>query len=190
VSGVILRCPQCGTTAASPGECGACHEAAVRYHCTNHAPGRWLASPTCPDCGAVFGVAPRATAAPVQDRSSRVEAEPVDDPSPVTRRRPRRTSGPPSGMEPWGRRAEPPDDGVRDAHAEMAAAHRRLEELLGRGASRRDGAASGRADGPAPRVVGLGGCLVRLVVMLLLLFLLMFAAPLMFGLSMLQMLRF
>jgi hypothetical protein len=38
--------------------------------------------------------------------------------------------------------------------------------------------------------VGLGGCLVRLVVMLLLLFLLMFAAPLMFGLSMLQMLRF
>ena len=42
MSGVVLRCPSCGTTRAAPGECDACHEAQVRYYCTNHTPGRWL----------------------------------------------------------------------------------------------------------------------------------------------------
>lgn len=55
MSGVVLRCPNCGTTKASPGECDACHEAEVRFFCTNHKPGLWLESTQCPDCGARFG---------------------------------------------------------------------------------------------------------------------------------------
>src|SRR3954470_6767895 len=55
---VVLRCPNCGTTRATPGECEACHEAQVRYFCTTHSPGLWLAGPTCPTCGATFGAAP------------------------------------------------------------------------------------------------------------------------------------
>ena len=54
---VVLRCPNCGTTQATSGECEACHEAQVRYFCTNHEPGIWLTGPTCPQCAA--RVAPR-----------------------------------------------------------------------------------------------------------------------------------
>ena len=49
---VVLRCENCGTTKATPGECEACHQAPVRYFCTNHAPGLWLDSSTCPRCKA------------------------------------------------------------------------------------------------------------------------------------------
>ena len=42
MSGVVLRCPQCGTVQRDSGECEACHEADVRYFCTNHTPGQWL----------------------------------------------------------------------------------------------------------------------------------------------------
>ena len=37
---VVLRCTNCGTTQATPGECEACHEAIVRPYCGNHEPGR------------------------------------------------------------------------------------------------------------------------------------------------------
>lgn len=59
MSGVVLRCPNCGTTRSAPGECDACHESAVRYFCTNHSPGRWLESSACGQCGARFGEAGR-----------------------------------------------------------------------------------------------------------------------------------
>lgn len=52
---VVLRCPNCGTTRATAGECEACHEAQARYFCTNHRPGLWLDAPVCPRCGARFG---------------------------------------------------------------------------------------------------------------------------------------
>ncbi|MET0411708.1 MAG: hypothetical protein ABW217_10455 [Polyangiaceae bacterium] len=52
---VVQRCPSCGTTAAASGECEACHEADVRYFCSNHEPGLWLDAATCPSCGARFG---------------------------------------------------------------------------------------------------------------------------------------
>ena len=55
MSGVILRCPNCGTTQPAEGQCDACHEAAVSYFCTNHTPGAWLNSAACPQCGARFG---------------------------------------------------------------------------------------------------------------------------------------
>lgn len=67
MSGVTLRCPNCGTTQSGTGECDACHEAAVRYFCAYHNPGRWLDGPACPNCGARFGEvrpAPRVTSAP------------------------------------------------------------------------------------------------------------------------------
>ena len=49
---VVLRCPNCGTTQAAGGECEACHEAQVRYFCTNHEPGLWIAGETCAACDA------------------------------------------------------------------------------------------------------------------------------------------
>lgn len=49
---VIQRCPNCGTTQAAAGECQACHDAQVRYFCTNHDPGTWLSGSTCPQCEA------------------------------------------------------------------------------------------------------------------------------------------
>jgi hypothetical protein len=64
MSAVVLRCPHCGTTRAAPGECDACHEAEVRYYCTNHDPGRWLDAPACPACGARFGDPPKPPARP------------------------------------------------------------------------------------------------------------------------------
>jgi hypothetical protein len=58
MSGVVLRCSNCGTVQAVAGECEACHEAQVRYFCTNHMPGLWLDEPACPQCGARFGEYP------------------------------------------------------------------------------------------------------------------------------------
>lgn len=69
---VVLRCPNCGTTQATPGECDACHEAEVRYFCTNHTPGIWLDGPTCPQCAA----RPAPSPAPPRPRPPRVEAAP------------------------------------------------------------------------------------------------------------------
>jgi hypothetical protein len=55
---VVLRCPNCGTTQAHPGECEACAEGEVQYFCTNHDEGIWLDGPVCRRCGAKFGDAP------------------------------------------------------------------------------------------------------------------------------------
>lgn len=72
-SGVVLRCPNCGTTQATSGECEACHEGNVRYYCANHSPGRWLDGPVCEECAL---------------RPARVEGPPrVPSPSPGSRSR-------------------------------------------------------------------------------------------------------
>jgi hypothetical protein len=59
MSGVALRCANCGTTQSHPGECEACFHGEVRYFCSNHSPGLWLDGPVCRRCGAEFGDAPR-----------------------------------------------------------------------------------------------------------------------------------
>ena len=59
---VVQRCPNCGTTQASAGECEACHEGQVRYFCTNHEPGVWLAGRTCPQCEARAAITARPAA--------------------------------------------------------------------------------------------------------------------------------
>src|SRR3954447_15432150 len=109
MTGVILRCPNCGTATATPGECEACHEAQVRYYCTNHEPGHWLESPACPRCGAKFGDPVRLPARPVppaappppRTTSAPRARPPADSPS-----LPHRTS-----PSPWGgrERSEPAD---------------------------------------------------------------------------------
>lgn len=81
---VVLRCPTCGTTRPGPGDCEACHEAQVRYFCTNHTPGRWVDAPTCPQCGARFGEARRAPVpVPVPAEWTRPRA-PTRAPAPTT----------------------------------------------------------------------------------------------------------
>lgn len=69
MSGVVLRCPNCGTIQPAEGECEACHEDAVRYFCTNHTPGLWLEGSACPQCGARFGD-------PMPSRPATAPAEP------------------------------------------------------------------------------------------------------------------
>ena len=73
MSGVVLRCPNCGTTRGTAGLCEACHEAEVRCFCSNHSLGLWLDGPACAQCGARLGdpdrppvAAPRPRPAPVQ----------------------------------------------------------------------------------------------------------------------------
>jgi hypothetical protein len=101
VSDVVIRCPNCGTTQQTLGECEACHEADTRYFCPNHAPGRWLDGPACAACGAHFtgrtaGVPPAPPAPPPVARPPRDRARPVDPipPAPMPPRS-RRVPAPP-----------------------------------------------------------------------------------------------
>jgi hypothetical protein len=88
VSGVVIRCPNCGTTQSTLGECETCHEAGTRYFCTNHEAGRWLDGPACAVCGARYRMEP-ATSRPTP--RTRVEppvswapsSRPIDEPQRV-----------------------------------------------------------------------------------------------------------
>jgi hypothetical protein len=83
---VVQRCPSCGTTKATGGECEACHDADVRYFCTNHTPGLWLDASTCSSCGARFGERARrdsAPAAPVITKRKRHGAPSFAGPRPA-----------------------------------------------------------------------------------------------------------
>jgi hypothetical protein len=181
MSGVVLRCPSCGTTKAAPGECDACHEAEVRYYCTNHTPGRWLDSSTCPQCGSQFGVPERRPAAPPSPparprRPAPAPVAPAPTPSPApTRPKRRYTPWPPGG--PWDRRPAPDEetearlrrDPFRDALA------RRLPDLLTEAARARR---SAEAPDMPPVGMAAAGCL-RAVLLIALFFMLA-----LFGLSM------
>jgi hypothetical protein len=73
MSGIVIRCPHCGTTQAALGECEACHEATTRWFCPNHEPGLWLDAPLCPTCGArpgVPGARSRPTPTPTPPRAT------------------------------------------------------------------------------------------------------------------------
>ena len=95
MSGVALRCPNCGTTQHHPGECDACSDAEVRYFCSNHDPGVWIDGPVCPRCGAKFGDAPNreperppgsTAGARTGSRARRAEPPPRATPAGVGRR--------------------------------------------------------------------------------------------------------
>ena len=113
---VVIRCPNCGTTQASLGECDACHHAEVGYFCANHAPGRWLDAPACAECGARFGVAPAHT-------------------GPVSDAPPRRAPQPSRSVD-WGARPAPPSAPPSRPVSPDEVLARTLEEMLGGAAPR------------------------------------------------------
>jgi hypothetical protein len=173
MSGVVLRCPNCGTTKGAAGECEACHEAEVRFYCTNHTPGRWLDAAACSTCGARFGDPVRpAPAAP------RPPAPPTVPATPRTARKRTMPWLPDRASAPWVRRAPAPasEDAptaeprhVPAPDAPIAGLPDLIREVTAR--ARR----SRLETGPAPEVAAagaaLGGCLMRAVFIVVLLFL-------------------
>ena len=152
MSTVVIRCPNCGTTQSTLGECDACHHESVGYFCTNHASGRFIDGPRCPTCGATFGA-----------------AMPAARPEP-----PRRTPPPaPSAPVEWGpppRRARPEDVPV-ERPPEWIVLEPRGEDI-------RDPRMDPRYDAIDPTVAaravarGAMGCAGRIVMMLVVLILL------------------
>lgn len=193
MSGVVLRCPSCGTARATPGECEACHEAQVRYYCTNHTPGRWLDASACPQCGARFGGSPaRPPAVPAAAGPIRAPVPvPAPKPAPVSAPRPAYppAGGPTAGdaRATRGHRERPPsieEEAVDTRDPRIAARVARLQEML-RAAARARRMPTGAAPAPespaAPIGRGVGGCLLRLVLWVALLFLALVIAPFLFG---------
>jgi hypothetical protein len=171
LSGVVLRCPNCGTIQPVEGQCDACHEAAVRFYCTNHAPGLWLEGSACPQCGARFG-----DPVPSRPPNAPPRAAPLEVRVPPTRRSTEADEPElwetevPTRMDP-GRLGRTGPDPFRILLGAMMSAAR---------------ARSARADsldhedslGGRPRG---GCCLGRLLVLALLLFALALLAPMFFG---------
>ena len=164
MSGVVLRCPNCGTTKTTSGECQACHEADVRYYCTNHTPGQWLAAAACPTCGAKFGdPAPRpAPALPPRT--------PVSPPALSARKR----SVPwlPERAGPWPPRPRRPAREEAGEAADGRAPDPRIgswPDLLREAASRARRMRSETTPVPDPVAIGaaFGGCLIRGVLLIL-----------------------
>ena len=160
MSGVVLRCPSCGTTQAHLGECDACYEAQVRYFCDNHTPGLWIDQPQCTTCGARYGEAPKRPVTPVAT-SSAPRAAPTPPRGPGARRAGRTTMPPPRLSD----RPKPPP-GPPD-----------LAELLHRalGGRAHDGY-GGEPSPPAPPPIArsrLGGCLGKLMLFFLIVFVFM-----------------
>lgn len=164
MSGVVLRCPACGTTQSHTGECDACYEGQVRYFCSNHSPGLWLDEPQCKECGARFGETPRRRRAPLPSA-----APPVP---PRTPRRPKSRTPRPRGAEPPPTRpGRPPDPVVTPVEPSLA-------NLLARVLSARHERAGYEVEeepstSPGLPLLWLKGCLFRS--MLLALFLLALA---------------
>jgi rubredoxin len=195
MTGVLLRCPNCGTTKSSFGECEACHEAQVRYYCTNHTPGRWLEAPECTLCGAVFGraspaPAPAAVSAPRSERRPTAGTSASARPLPRTPRadipktRPREKAdldGAPSHRPDA---AEPPESS-RSGGVLLPG----LAEML-RAASRRRVHRESTPVGEAVPVRRGMGCLTRLLLMALFFLLSLVAGVFVTAGSLFQMFRF
>jgi len=157
MSGVVLRCPNCGTVHPEPGECAACHEAQVRYFCTNHSPGVWLDAQACPQCGARFG-----------DPAPKLRTPPPEPaPEIIQPRRERR-----GDARPWARPAAPPREieEAEEIYPPPAAAPdptRILLDMLG-AAARRRAPRGVRPDYEHPPVRRRGGCIRTLVTLVML----------------------
>ena len=169
MSGVVMRCQNCGTTQAGLGECEACHDGDVRYFCPNHAPGRWLDEPSCSACGARVGV---------PGRTERVMPRPTPAPPPISRGRsvPAR---PPARRPPPLEEVEPEPEVWSGPVHDPRVGRSALEELL------RAGMRGGSPIGPSLPDIGMKvvsgfGCLRRLVMVVFLL--MMLAVAFFFGL--------
>ncbi len=169
---VVLRCPSCGTTRATPGECEACHEAQVKYFCTNHTPGVWLEARTCPKCGAGLGDAPRRPSAPVTTARAHAPAREAPAPEPAAAAAPATKRAP----------ARPPSRAVgEDVEVPRAAGLPSWQNILG--AFIRARYLPTATERPARSAVGpsLGGCLMRLALLVLVLFVALVIALFVFG---------
>ena len=166
MSAVVLRCSNCGTTQSVGGECEACHEAQVRYYCTNHSPGRWLEGQVCSQCGAVYGRSeptlrpskPIPTSRPTSRKSTEASA-------------PSRT-GDSRSRGPWGRRTSPTppsEDYITDETVARAKAIERLRELIGGAYSRRRAPMDVDMPGYSAGPILAGGCLRVVVIIFLML---------------------
>ncbi len=184
---VVQRCPNCGTTKATSGECEACHEADVRYFCTNHTPGLWLSASACPKCGARFGEPARrpsapAPAIPVRPRSTApASAGPRRTRSPAPPRASAAPTRPEPGPDAWGTRMRP-RPAYDDRHDRGAAGMALLQQLL-RAAmrSRYMPHRTARYRGMPRFGRGAGGCLKRLLLSMVFLFIALAGAAFVFG---------
>jgi hypothetical protein len=178
MSGVVLRCPHCGTAQPAGGECEACHEAQVRYFCTNHNPGVWTESGTCPQCGARFG-----DPAPVRQVSPVPPPRTYAPPPALEPRHSRRRADPDSG--PWGGegRFEGPFDtpSLGDAPPDRPDPSRLLLAILGAASRARKSRADAYSDDYSPRRSSGGGCIGRLFMLALLLIALFLMVPIFLG---------
>lgn len=176
MTGVILRCPNCGTSTATSGECEACHEAEVRFYCTNHKPGHWLDAPACPQCGARFGdpIRPAAPSVPppVRPRPSVPSPKPRREPPP-----PLDTSPGPWGRKERRRPARPETDGASARDIRTAKMLEMLEALSRAGRITR-GTTFPVPEAPPTRAAA-GGCLMRFLLLVMFLFIIL---PLIFSL--------
>lgn len=169
MSGVVLRCQHCGTTQTVPGECEACHEGQVRYFCTNHTPGRWLEGSACGQCNARYGdVAP-----PAVSREAPTDGTAMPRSTPVSRRRPERYE-----PKPGRRPVEPLDYGAE----RPGRLPNPLLELLAAAAR---ASMARRTDAPfpvdTPAVRRRGGCLGRMLLLLMFGIAMIVLVPLLFG---------
>jgi len=180
---VVLRCPNCGTTRATPGECEACQQGPVRYFCTNHAPGLWLSERSCAKCGAAFGEPSRAPSPP-----------PARSPAPAPVAGPRREPVPAAPVASASRsaarsrypRAEHTavyDEAPEPSVSTMAPWQKVLSAAL------RARSAAIAARDPRRLPVGVGGCLRRVLVTVVLLFVAFGIALFVFGRALLQTLQ-
>jgi len=156
---VVLRCPNCGTTRATAGECEACRDAQVRYFCTNHTPGLWLDDGVCRKCGSRFGAASRVSTRtmPATPLARRATAAPVpipaSAPDPVPAAAPERKPAPVRPPAPISLGSRP---------LEVPAWQAVLNAVLRARSAARD------RERP-PIAAGAGGCLRRLLIIVLLL---------------------
>ena len=184
MSGVVLRCPNCGTTRATPGPCEACHEAEVRHYCTNHTPGLWLDAPACVQCGARLGEPDRA---PIPASLPRRTPAPPAAPAPRPRFRPAGRPG--TGAPPARREA---GSGAGDEFSARGdgrgAPVTSLQELLlaALHARRRPHPDIDVPREALPRTRSPGGCLMRFMLLMVFLFLAMVSGMFLFGGSLLR----
>jgi hypothetical protein len=159
MSGVVIRCPNCGITQSTLGECEACHEATTRYFCSNHDPGLWLDAPLCPTCGARPGVAGTRPQRTPSGRTTPPRATPPQRRTPARGEMRPREEAEDLETEPWRGPVHSPRD-PREVDARMG-----------------DAPDAWRIDPSvllptAVRVASLFGCLRRLVVLAIVLFVL------------------
>ncbi len=161
---VVQRCPNCGTTRATPGECEACHEAQVRYFCTNHNPGVWLDGPACSKCGSRWGDPPSRAAVPAPIRPLRTRPR-APERLHEREREPEREPAREREREPAPVRAFPP---VSEDGLELGAPPMPMWQQILRAAIRARYMSRAVAVPERPPIGrGVGGCLVRLVMVVL-----------------------